>query len=106
MAGKIDVFDQGYRDRIHEATVKAIIEATRDPATNVAALRNHEICDALLDIQAMLLATSKEAGSPTKIRETAEQFAKKLRQRIGAFKVEFDRGNSPFAAVLHTDDMQ
>jgi len=54
----------------------------------------------------MFLATSKEAGSPTKIRETTEQFAKKLRLRTGAFKVEIDRGNSPFAAVLHTDDMQ
>jgi len=25
MVGKIDVFDQGYRDRIREATFKAII---------------------------------------------------------------------------------
>jgi hypothetical protein len=37
--------------------------------------RNHEIYDALF------LATSKEASSPTKIRELANQFSKKLRQK-------------------------
>jgi hypothetical protein len=43
--------------------------------------RNHEIYDALVWIQAMFLATSKEASAPTKIRELANQFSKKLRQK-------------------------
>jgi hypothetical protein len=38
----------------------------------------------------MILATSKTANSPTKIRETADEFSKKLRQRVIAFKAHYD----------------
>jgi len=94
----VDVFDSAYRDRVREAVI--------DPETNVAALRNHEIYDALIWIQAMFLATSKEASSPTKIRELSEQFAKKLRLKILEFKAAMEKQGSPFDAVIHTDEMQ
>jgi hypothetical protein len=105
MAHKIDVFDAAYRDRIRYAALKAIMDASIDPTTNIAALRNHEIYDAPLDLQAMILATSKDMGSPTKMRETADQFSKKLRRRITEFKAEYDKNGPPFP-VLHTDEMQ
>lgn len=44
----VDVFDSAYRDRVRDAVWKTIIEVSRDPETNVAALRNHEIYDALV----------------------------------------------------------
>ena len=102
----IDEFDSAYRDRIHGALYKAIIEASRDSATNIAALRNHEIYDALMLLQAMFLSTSKEARSPTKIREISDNYAKLLRKRIKQFRAEYEKGNSPFNDVLHTDEIQ
>ena len=104
-AKEIDVFDRAYRDRIREVVWEAIIEASRDPATNVAPLRNYEIYDALLQLQAMILASSKEAGSPTKMRAIGSQFAKRLRRLVAEFKKNHDREGAPFA-VIHTDEMQ
>ena len=75
-ANEIDAFDRAYCDRIREAVWEAIIEASRDPATDLAPLRNYEIYDALLQLQAMILASSKEACSPTKMRAISTEFAK------------------------------
>jgi hypothetical protein len=90
-AKEIDVFDRAYRDRIREVVWEAIIEASRDPATRIAPLRNYEIYDALL---AMILASSKQANSPTKMRVIGDQFAKRLRRlvwrpiwRTGTFRI-------------------
>jgi hypothetical protein len=102
---EIDVFDLAYRDRIRDAVWNAILERSRDPATNVAALRNYEIYDALLQIQAMILATSKQAGSPTEMRATGNDFAKRLRRLVAEFKKTYDREGAPFA-VIHTDEFQ
>lgn len=54
----------------------------------------------------MFLATSKEANSPTKIRDLADQFSKKLRQKIPEFRAAFEKHGSPFNAVIYTDEMQ
>ena len=56
----------------------AIITASHDPATEVAQIRNYEIYDALLQLQAIILASSKEAGSPIKMRGIGKGFAKRL----------------------------
>jgi hypothetical protein len=56
-------FDHDYCRKIQDACLKAILEASIDPATNTAMLRNAEIARALLRISATLTATSKEAGS-------------------------------------------
>jgi hypothetical protein len=74
----IDAFDRAYCSRIRDAVWDTIIAASRDPATNVAQLRNYEIYDALLQLQAMILASSKEAGSPAKMRGIGNEFAKRL----------------------------
>jgi hypothetical protein len=102
---QIDDFDRPYRDRIRDAVWEAILEASRDPATNLAPLRNYEIYDALLQLQAIILASSKQASSAAEIRVIDDQFARRLRRLVAEFKKTYDRAGAPFA-VLHTDEMQ
>ena len=103
--GDIDAFDAAYCGRIRDAAWKAIIEASRDPTTNIAQLRNYEIYDALLQLQAMILASSKDAGSPAKIRAIGSEFAKRLSRLVAEFKRSYDRDGLAFG-VVHTDEMQ
>ncbi len=102
---KVDAFDRAYRDRVQECVWEALIAASRDPTTNVSHLRNYEIYDALLQLQAMILASSKDAVSPTKIRGIGNEFAKRLCRLVGEFKKLYDRDGVPFG-VFHTDDVQ
>jgi hypothetical protein len=101
----IDVFDRAYRDRVLDAVWKAIVAASRDPATGVSPLRNYEIYDALLQIQAMILASSKDSGSPTKMRTIGNEFAKRLRRLVAQFKKNYDRDGVPFD-VVDSDEVQ
>ena len=102
---QLDDFDQTYCGRIRDAVWTAIVEASRDPETKVAALRNYEIYDALLQLQAMILASSKETNSPTKARETCNEFAKRLRRLVAEFRQRYADDGMPFD-VIHTDEMQ
>lgn len=102
---EIDDFDREYCDRIRDVVWEAIIAAARDPTTGMASLRNYEIYNALLQLQAILLASSKEASSPTKMREIGNEFSKRLRRLVVEFKKTYDRDGAPFA-VVHTDEMQ
>ncbi len=102
---EIDAFDRAYRDRVLEAVWQAIIDASRDPATKTAQLRNYEIYDALLQAQAMILASSKEANSATQMRGIANEFAKRLRRLVAEFKNVYDRDGLPFS-VMHADNVQ
>ena len=99
------ICDRAYCERIRDVVWHAIIEAVRDPTSGAAPLRNYEIYDALLQLQAMILASSKEAGSPTKMRTVSGQFAKRLRRLVAEFKKAYDHDGTPFA-VVHTDEMQ
>ncbi|HUN95093.1 MAG TPA: hypothetical protein VMU69_02500 [Bradyrhizobium sp.] len=101
----INAFDRAYCDRIREAVWEAIIGASRDPITNSAQLRNYEIYDALLQLQAMILASSKEAESPAKMRGIGNAFAKRLGRLVAEFKKSYERGGLPFD-VVHTDEIQ
>jgi hypothetical protein len=102
---ELDAFDRAYRDRILEAVWQAIIDASRDPATKTAQLRNYEIYDALLQAQAMILASSKEASSAPQMRGITNEFAKRLRRLVAEFKNAYDRDGLPFG-VMHTDKIQ
>jgi hypothetical protein len=84
---------------------KAIVEASRDPATGISSLRNYEVYDALLQIQAMILASSRESNSPAKLREITDDFSKRLRRLIADFRKTYAREGAPFD-VVHTDEMQ
>lgn len=103
--GDIDAFDRAYCDRIRDAVLHAIITTSHDPATKVAQIRNYEIYDALLQLQAMILASSKEAGSPIKMRGIGKEFAKRLLRLVAEFKKTYDRDGLPFG-VVHTDKIQ
>lgn len=103
--GDIDAFNRAYCERIRAAVWDAIVAASRDPATNTAALRNYEIYDALLQLQAMILASSKEAGLPAKMREISNDFAKRLRRLVAEFKQAYDAEGMPFG-VANTDEIQ
>ena len=101
---RLDGFDRTYCDRMREAVWNAIVEASRDSGTQVASLRNYEIYDALLQVHAMLLASSKETDSPTKARQTSHEFAKRLRQLIAQFRYKYESEGVPFD-VVHTDEL-
>jgi len=105
LAKEIDQFNSAYRDRIRDALWNAMIETARDPATGMVIVRNYELYDALLQLQAMILAGSKEAASPAKTREISHNLAKRLRRHISEFKKIYDRDGIPFD-VIHTDEMQ
>jgi len=96
-------FDHDYANAIQDACLRAILEASIDPATNTAVLRNSEITKALLMLMAMLAATSDEASSPTKIRHLAEDFAKDFRQLVTA---NMDKNGGPPFPVIHPKDRQ
>ena len=102
---QIDSFDPVYRDKARDAVWAAIVTASLDTATGLSPIRNYEIYDALLQVQAMILATSKQASSPTKTREIANELAKRLRTHVAAFKKAYERDGVPFD-VVHTDELQ
>jgi len=99
-------FDNDYCRKIHDACLRAIIEASIDPATNTAMLRNSEVTKALIRIMAMLTATSKSAGSPTQVRHLAEDFAKDFRQLVTANKASMEKDGGPPFPILHQDELQ
>jgi hypothetical protein len=102
---QIDTFDAAYRDKVRDSVWAAIVVASRDPASGLAPVRNYEVYDALLQVQAMILASSKQASSPTKTREIANELAKRLRTHVAAFRKAYARDGAPFD-VLHTEDLQ
>ncbi len=102
---EIDVFDSAYRDKVREAVWTAVVIASRDPVTGLAPVRNYEVYDALLQVQAMIIAGSKQASSPAKIREIANELSKRLRKHIVKIKKAYERDDIPFD-VLHTDELQ
>lgn len=102
---QIDIFDPIYRDKVRDAVWAAIVDASRDPATGLAPVRNYEVYDALLQVQAMILASSEKASSPTKTREIANELAKRLRIHVVSFRNAYERDGVPFD-VLDTDDLQ
>jgi hypothetical protein len=98
-------FDHDHWKKIQQVCLKAIIEASVDPATGAAVLRNGEISKALLQISAMLMATYKEVSSPTQIRHLAETYAKEFRQLVTADRVNMDEDGGPPFPVLHRNEL-
>ena len=70
-----------YQKLVFDAAFKGIMEAVIHPETNQALLRNEDVIEALLNIQALVLHTSKEVSTPKKLRTTCEQFAKRLKTK-------------------------
>src|ERR1700731_559637 len=77
----------GHRESILAAVTGAIVEASIRKASDgqrVAVLLSSEIIDALLTVQASLLATSPSASSPTALRRLCDEYAKRLFRRVRA----------------------
>jgi hypothetical protein len=76
-----------YQERILAAVTDAIVEASIRKASDgqrVAVLLSAEIVDALVTVQASMLATSPSASSPTSLRRLCDKYAKRLFSRIRA----------------------
>jgi hypothetical protein len=93
-------FDREYQQKISSAVVEAIMSAPKS-ADGTAVLRNEDIVEALMTIQALMLSTSKNVASPTALRKWCEEYAKRLRVKTTACQ----KVPKPFD-VLHLDEMQ
>ena len=98
-----DAFDREYRDHPRRR-VEGDHRSNARPNTNMAPLRNYEIYDALLQIQAMILASSKQAQSPNKMRGIYHDFAERLPKHVGEFKSTYELEGIPLG-VIHIDEM-
>lgn len=79
--------DEGYRDKIAMAVWEAIIKASMSDSFSadgkrLAAIQSGECVSAIIQIMAVLMATSEATSSPTKLREACEDVAKRLRERL------------------------
>lgn len=89
------IIDKAYQERVNDVLLQALMVGLKDPETGIALWRTGEILNAMIDLQAMLLAGS-EMSSPAKIREFAEDVAKRIRRRTIAFKEHFAEHGAPF----------
>ena len=74
-------YDHEYQADIREAAWEAILKTTTDPETKRADIRNEDIIEALLGLQAVLLSACESARSSLTLRDWSEEFAKRLRYR-------------------------
>ena len=75
-----------YEERIKTAVLAAVMDASRDPATNIPVVLNGETAKALLSVIALFAASSSVTSSPTKTREFTDTVAKNLRVQITALQ--------------------
>ncbi|CCM76267.1 hypothetical protein [Rhizobium mesoamericanum] len=94
-----------YQALVREAAWKGILEALKEMNPDQLFLRNEDIVEALMDIQALVISSSNQADSPTKLRKTCEEFAKRLRFKTLAAQAN-DKEDGPLGEVIHLDSMQ
>jgi hypothetical protein len=78
-------FDLAYRDRIAAAVIQAIMKTVTCEASDgsrVVVLLPDEISDALVNIQACVLATSPNAKSSQELECYCEEWSKRLFRQI------------------------
>jgi hypothetical protein len=99
--------NEEYQNLIFDAAWKAILLATKHPDSNKAFLRNQDIVDALLKIQAMVLSSGADAKVPSRLRQHCDEFAKGLRKPTQAF-VDDEKlgGEKLFEDMIDTDKPQ
>jgi hypothetical protein len=94
-------FDNEYAQKVRTACWEAIEVATHDSSAGGAVLRNIEICQALLDIQAKLMAMSESASSNDKVNYMAGLFAEELAKKVIAYRLQSEnRGTHPVRAAV------
>ena len=98
------IVQETYKDRVRNTLYKALLLEMKDPETGVAVLRSGEIIAAMREIQAMFLAGSPLA-TPTKMREFADDYGKRLRRETAQFKAHYDEHGSPFPTYVVEGEM-
>jgi hypothetical protein len=99
------VKDKAYEARVADLVMQALMLGLKDPVTNVCVWRTGEIVDVFMNIQAMLLAQSPVAGTPAKLREYAEDYAKALRRRTKAYQDRAGVHGEPFPSYHVEGDL-
>lgn len=89
-----------YADKVRDAMLEAIIEASRDGETQVAMMQSGEIVDACVSIIAMVMATSPMTDTPRGVRECSEEVGKRVRQRTTAYREARAHGAMDFITVV------
>ena len=97
--------NEQYQAAVREAAWKEMLLALKDPETNQVILRNEDIVEALMDIQAIMLSTSKETDSPTKLWKWCDEFSKRLRIKTAAAR-DSAQTQGPIGDVIHLDEHQ
>ena len=94
-----------YQNLVREAAWHGMLEALRELNPDQLLLRNEDIIDALIDIQAIMLSTSKQADTTTKLRKECDEYAKRLRIRATAARESAEK-DGPLGDIIHLDEMQ
>ena len=78
-------YDGEHENALAEAILRAVIDASKVSDANVAVVRTAELTSALLSCLAIALVMSPAASrSPTAVRKTVDELAKRLRRRVAA----------------------
>jgi hypothetical protein len=96
--------DEDYLRRVQSAMTDALMKASMDEKSKTIVLMSGEIVTACLTILAFAAATSKAVDSPSKIREFADECAKRIRTGIAAVRKERAKGLLDWMATVHPDE--
>lgn len=93
--------DQEYRADVEQAVIRAVFEASIVEAggRRRAVIRSGEAVDALLTVIASVVASGEDLQTPRARREFADQIARSLQRKIGAFQAYAATNGTPFQTV-------
>lgn len=100
-----DVDDKAYRDRLVLALTKALAEASWEVSEGVPVVRDRDAVMALLELIAMLTATSERTSTPQLTKEFCDDMGSRLQTMIVNAQADFKKRGSPFTLV-HEKDVQ
>jgi len=95
--------NEDYLKRLQDALIEAVLKASIDPKTKVAAVYQGEIVTASIGLIAMFAGTSKGVDTPQKLRLFGEECDKRIRQAIKQVQEHARAGQLPFD-TMHADE--
>lgn len=100
----LEVKNRAYQDKIERALFEAIVQASKDEATNTAAMLSGEIVQACINLIALMAGTSEATRSPTRTREFADDCAKVIRIRCAEVRRKHEAGEMDFMTILNSGE--
>jgi alpha-D-ribose 1-methylphosphonate 5-triphosphate synthase subunit PhnH len=89
-------FDTDYAQRVYEAALQAILEASKRPGAKEAVLQTREIFAVLLQLTAAAAAISlPDASTPAQIKHLSEDLAKEFDRHLILAKDAMDAHGGP-----------